>query len=508
VKCPWCLQSFSWPDQLVRVTGTGTNDVRQFTDAQWAELDLPRLRIELSRGVIEVCPHSEKLARLGGKGGTAPSGDRAQPGPAVSEEQSEAATTVMDVDGGGIDDATKTRAFATSSDPGDSGGPTPPGAESASYGTDPGEGWFQDDDPVGDDGPSYAQLRSRRGLHQLPHGYGARPTLIIALVGDGDAGKSTLLGSIIGLLETHQMARYEGLGFALSLAIDDYGLLGDDRVGRLHEAPHVAPVQNSVGTGRLVFINAEISVPDAAATDDPRRRAIRSLQRSLGLEGADSAEDARSIEVNVLLVDLPGEAFINATRVATWAPVVTSADAFMILQDPMEVPTLVREVLGPAVAPSRSSLAKVLKVMQRTIENFRRQLEVPALPAALVLTKADILDVALVWKELKEGLVGERISGTATLNLEETKLIEASADNYALLYAFEGHGPADEVLKSFFPTSVHLVSAMGCEPLEVKTEGDDGAISVERQYPEFRPRNALDPLVTLLWQWAVAQAGK
>lgn len=511
VRCPWCLKPFRWPHDVIYFVPPerrtdGETIPEWFVDGAYVQaLDAEQYNGLLARGARPACPRSPRYRAWREQlDPEPPAPSRSSPAPDAATETDLGTTRVhgsSGVDTAEIVPGAEQPSFlplpVVAAEPAP---PPPPESVRRRDGRDPRVP--APDDLVDLATAVYKTSDSFEGLHELPEGYGDNALVIVALAGDSTVGKSHYFTALWHQLTT-QHRELRRLGFEFTFSLDSLEeSFRTTEVEAFVNPPHRAIPPTLQGRARMLLLRMRVTTPTGAEAETrPAAQIVRAVQGVLGTVGETAGD--REAEVNVLLVDLPGEAFASRGSALRWNRVLAIADAVLYLQDPADIAALHREISGEHV-PDGSKTVKVVDMVRAVVQSrdtgpprTRSQM------AALVLTKSDQLDV--LRGRMGDMVVAKRVAGTHELVLNESAVQGASADVYALLHAFGGEAAAAKVVQAYGASSLHVVSAAGCGS-KAQLMGDEGGVVVqEHLFRFFRPRNVLHPLLTLLWQWAVAQ---
>lgn len=511
VYCPHCLHQFTWPDEVPYYVAEKEDDDVASGGNYFLEPDevLRRTSTGLMQDLVAfkrlgarpVCPESPRYVTW--REDQRPAASAAPPPPPPPPDVDPDAATRPDL---GAEPATDLLPIALGS------GYPPEEREAVSQtrilGNDPSVREAEPATAAGsreDDGapsgsatsvPHQALFRTDlsdrvRGLHELPERYGEHPLVIVALVGTATTGKSHFYASLVGELD-REGDSLRRLGFAFEPGFGSFRKTFEAfEATDFLDPPHRELPPTVQGQARMLLLRMTVTMP---AEHDQTRPAAQMLS---ALRGTRRQQPDDKAFVNVLLVDLPGEAFQDEGDMLDFSPVALVADAVIYLEDLLLSERLRREVrpFDDEDAPRRHRV-RAKGIMQRMNDLADAGDGRPPSHdkiGALVFTKSDQIDTL---RQRFAGLViADRLLGTHPLALDEVSIRGASADVYALLHAFGGHDPARWLFERYGAASLHLVSATGCDAA-VDPTGESMI------FPRYRPRNVLQPLLTVVWQWA------
>ncbi|WP_149401679.1 TRAFAC clade GTPase domain-containing protein [Dictyobacter arantiisoli] len=301
----------------------------------------------------------------------------------------------------------------------------------------------------------------------LPPNIEQADNYLIALIGDGSAGKSHYIASCIQLLKQRETLELIGCSKIVGWGNTDttyknkyYNYV----FGKLQQIP-LTPRATSELNEPLIY---ELIFPKEAG----RKRAKI---------------------VNLFFYDSSGEDLADQSRMVQYSSYVLKASAFIFLADPLTMPNIVKSLpdnLKPQVVRESSSA----DMLNRITETFRLGMglssgEAIDVPVAVTLSKSDLLKY-VVRSEISSTQFLYEGTSTNRLNTDDYATIDSEVRNFILRFG-------DKVLiqssKLFNTVSFFAVSATGWA-------AKDG------HYPVIESLRCLDPLLWILWKLQVIDA--
>jgi len=264
----------------------------------------------------------------------------------------------------------------------------------------------------------------------------------IAIVGDGDSGKSHYLASLI-----HQLRH----GPALQV-IGCNAIIGQGNTDQLFYSNYYVPY----------FMNMN-------------KRQVLSTQHSVVPEPLLYELVFPDKRVNLLFYDASGEDIINPNQFFQFSSYILNASAIIFLVDPMSIPEVVKS-LPAHLHESSTELLRKAQIMNRMISTLKQHHSRSPngnlrIPIAITISKSDLL----------EFVASSKLHGTHLETNQEVQDFLRRFGDTNLLKASE----------SFETVSFFAVSATGWL-------ADANGI-----FPSIEPRRCLEPLLWILWKLGV-----
>ncbi len=305
---------------------------------------------------------------------------------------------------------------------------------------------------------------------ELPLGFGRRRSLIFAVIGGKDSGKSHYLAVLITQLRQHLCA---DLNFALDEANDETRTrFREDFYRPIYRDGHT--ILNTQ-TGR--DIDSRVRQPLIYDLNLLRNGSSRRVRRS----------------VTLVFFDTAGEDLEQEAKMSIANRYICRADGIILLLDPLQLPYVRSRFRDSSLLPRESSeTAEILSRTIRLIRKERRWGRIP-IPLALAFSKFDavgevdsLVSPQMQLKSNSSHNGGFNVADYAAVNDEMQSLI-ASWDGARLL---------QQVRSSFKRFGFFGFSALGCNPHR------------DARIPHVAPRRIEDPFLWLLYQHGLLRKSK